>query len=76
MPEYGYQIVKAYPHDTDAFTEGLEFRDGYLYESTGLNGKSSVRRVKLESGEVVQKYSLEQAYFGKASRSWATGWCN
>ena len=35
VPEYGYQVVKSYPHDTDAFTEGLEFHNGYLYESTG-----------------------------------------
>ena len=65
VQQYGYQIIHAYPHDPDAFTEGLEFHDGYLYESTGLKGKSSIRKVTLESGAVVQKFSLPQEYFGE-----------
>ena len=63
--QYGFEIVRVYPHDPAAFTEGLEYRDGFLYESTGLNGKSSLRKVKLETGEVVQNYNLPQEYFGE-----------
>ena len=65
IPFYGYQVVHAYPHDREAFTEGLEFHDGFLYESTGLNGKSSLRKVKLETGEVLQSVPLEREYFGE-----------
>ncbi len=65
VPVYGYQIVHVYPHDRGAFTEGLEYRDGFLYESTGLNRRSSLRKVKLETGEVVQKIPLADQYFGE-----------
>ena len=51
VPVYGYQIVHVYPHDRGAFTEGLEYHDGFLYESTGLNRRSSLRKVRLETGE-------------------------
>src|ERR1039458_10023704 len=49
VPEYGYDVVHAYPHDRTAFTEGLFFLNGFLYEATGLEGSSSVRKVKLET---------------------------
>ena len=49
-PEYTYKIVNAYPHDRSAFTQGLEFHDGFLYEGTGLNGKSTLRKVRIEDG--------------------------
>jgi glutamine cyclotransferase len=62
---YTYDIVKTYPHDTGAFTEGLIFSGGYLYESTGLNGQSSIRRVDLATGNVLQEYSLSSQYFGE-----------
>ena len=65
VPVYGYQIVHVYPHDRSAFTEGLEYHDGFLYESTGLNGRSSLRKVKLETGEVVQHIPLSDQYFGE-----------
>jgi glutaminyl-peptide cyclotransferase len=65
LPTYGYTIVHAYPHDRDAFTEGLQFLDGFLYESTGLNGRSSIRKVKLETGDVLQRQDLPQQYFGE-----------
>jgi glutaminyl-peptide cyclotransferase len=65
VPVYGYTVKKAYPHDAGAFTQGLFFQDGYLYESTGLNGRSSVRRVELESGKVLQKRDIPQQYFGE-----------
>ncbi len=51
-PTYTYRIVNTYPHDTGAFTQGLVFADGVLYEGTGLNGRSSLREVDLETGEV------------------------
>ena len=60
---YTYKIVKTYRHDPGAFTEGLVFDDGVLYESTGLS--SSLRRVDLESGNVLQKVSLSEEYFGE-----------
>ena len=55
----------SYPHDAGAFTQGLEYVDGMLYESTGLNGRSSVRKVKLETGEVVQKRDIAREHFGE-----------
>jgi glutaminyl-peptide cyclotransferase len=62
---YGYRVVKKYPHDAGAFTQGLEYKDGMLYEGTGLNGRSSLRKVRLETGEVVQRQPLAEAYFGE-----------
>ena len=53
-PTLRYDVVASYRHDPDAFTQGLLFRDGFLYESTGRNGKSSLRKIRLETGEVVQ----------------------
>src|ERR1700691_6036086 len=64
-PVYGYKIIHVYPHDRNAFTQGLEYRDGFLYEGTGLNGKSSLRKVDLESGKVLQEIRLESQYFGE-----------
>jgi glutaminyl-peptide cyclotransferase len=63
--QYGYQVVHVYPHDRSAFTQGLEFRAGFLYEGTGLNGHSMLRKVKLETGEVVQQINLSPEYFGE-----------
>ena len=62
---YTYEVIKAYPHDPDAFTEGLVFSDGFLYESTGLYGNSSLRRVDLETGQVLQIYHLSDQLFGE-----------
>ena len=64
-PEYDYQVVHAYPHDPSAFTEGLEFRAGFLYESTGLKGRSWLRKEKLETGQVLQQIDLDPQYFGE-----------
>ncbi len=64
-PQYGYQVVHVYPHDRGAFTQGLEFRAGFLYEGTGLEGRSTLRKVKLETGEVVQKINLAPEFFGE-----------
>jgi glutamine cyclotransferase len=63
--DYGYRIVNTYPHDPAAFTQGLDIADGTLYEGTGLNGQSSLRRVEIETGEVLQQISLDEAYFGE-----------
>ncbi|MGD0029681.1 MAG: glutaminyl-peptide cyclotransferase [Candidatus Bathyarchaeia archaeon] len=60
---YTYSVVKVYPHDTNAFTEGLVFDSGFLYESTGLYGHSTLRRVDLETGGVLQLLSLQPQYF-------------
>ncbi len=62
---YTYSVVKVYPHDANAFTEGLVFDGGFLYESTGLYGNSSLRRVDLETGGVLQLLSLQPQYFGE-----------
>jgi len=62
---YTFDVVNVYPHDPDAFTQGLVYDDGYLYEGTGLWGKSSLRRVCLETGEVLQNHSLSERFFGE-----------
>ena len=64
-PVSTYQVVRVYPHDPKAFTQGLVFHDGVLYEGTGLHGRSSLRKVKLETGEVLQEKKLEDRYFGE-----------
>ncbi len=68
-PEYTYQVVHTYPHDRNAFTEGLFYLNGYLYEGTGEECCSDIRKVKLETGEVVQKRSLPN-YFGEGIIAW------
>lgn len=67
---YGYRVVNAYPHDSRAYTQGLIYRDGVLYESTGLNGRSTLRKVRLETGEVLQEHRLEAKYFGEGLTDW------
>jgi glutamine cyclotransferase len=63
-------VVHTYPHDPSAFTQGLFYLDGYLYEGTGLEGQSSIRKVRLETGEVLQKYDIPEAYFGEGIVNW------
>jgi len=65
IPVFTYKVVKSYPHDRAAFTEGLVFDKGALYEGTGLNGQSTLRRVDLETGAVQQSCGLPTAYFGE-----------
>jgi glutamine cyclotransferase len=62
---YTYEVLNVYPHDPGAFTQGLIYTDGVLYESTGLNGRSSLRRVALETGEVLQRRDIPQEYFAE-----------
>lgn len=69
----GYRIVHSFPHDPDAFTQGLAFFDGCFYESTGLNGRSSVRRVEPETGKVLQRLDLPHRYFGEGLTIWKDG---
>lgn len=64
-PVYTFRILNSYTHDRDAFTQGLVFEDGTLYEGTGLYGKSSLRRVDLETGDVLQVHPLSAEYFGE-----------
>jgi len=65
VPAYGYQILAAYPHDPTAYTQGLQYVDGVLYEGTGLTGASSLRRVDLASGAVLQRHDLAPDLFGE-----------
>ena len=69
---YGYRLVNAYPHDSRAYTQGLVYRDGFLYESTGLNGRSTVRKVRLQSGEVVQEHRVDARYFAEGLTDWGS----
>ena len=70
IPVYDYRVVHAFPHDPQAFTQGLLYRDGFLYESTGLNGRSTIRKVSLETGKVLQKSDLPAEYFGEGLAAW------
>jgi len=72
LPVDGYQIVHTYPHDSKAFTQGLIYVDGHLYESTGLNGKSSLRMVDLTTGQVLQEHDLPSEYFGEGLTDWGS----
>jgi glutamine cyclotransferase len=70
LPTYRYTIAATYPHDPNAFTQGLQYLDGFLYEGTGLNGRSSIRKVKLETGAVVQRREIATQYFGEGITIW------
>lgn len=65
VPVYGYEVVNTYPHDPDAFTQGLIFQDGALVESTGLEKHSTLRRVELQTGKVLQKVDVPPLYFAE-----------
>lgn len=65
-----YQVINTYPHDPKAFTQGLLYLDGYLYESTGLEGRSEIRKVRLETGEVLQRRAVPSQYFGEGMTAW------
>ena len=70
VAEFSYKVVRSYPHDTHAFTEGLFYQDGFLYESTGLNGQSSIRKERLETAEVIQQRQIPSQYFGEGIVAW------
>src|SRR5262249_39764205 len=65
IPVYRYKLVQTYPHDTDAYTEGLVMRDGDIFEGTGLYGQSRLRRYELASGRIVRDVALDKRYFGE-----------
>lgn len=65
LPVSSYEVVKTFPHDAKAFTQGLVFRDGFLYESTGEYEESTLRKVNLDTGKVVQKYDLPDEVFAE-----------
>lgn len=65
VPTLVARVVQTYPHDVRAFTQGLEYYEGFLYESTGETGQSSVRKVALETGKVLQKTDLNKDDFGE-----------
>jgi glutamine cyclotransferase len=67
IPVYGFIVKNTYPHDPQAFTQGLFFRDGQLYETTGIIGRSTLRRIELKSGKVVQRTELPKEVFGEGS---------
>lgn len=67
LPVYGYEVVKSYPHDGQAFTQGLFFHNGFLYESTGQEGRSQIRKVEIDTGKVLQKWDLPRDEFGEGS---------
>jgi glutaminyl-peptide cyclotransferase len=62
---YSYEIINTYPHDPAAYTQGLVYHEGFLYESTGLHGQSSLRQVDLQTGKILKKVELEPQYFGE-----------
>lgn len=64
-PVYGYRVIRTYPHDPRAFTQGLVYDAGELFEGTGIRGQSTLRRVELETGQVRQQHALPAQYFGE-----------
>jgi len=68
----GYRIIHTYPHDPRAYTQGLLYENGYLYESTGLNGRSSLRMEDLETGRVLQKADVPDKYFAEGLAAWGS----
>ncbi len=68
----GFRVVHTYPHDPQAYTQGLIYLDGHLYESTGLNGRSSLRMVDLTTGRVQQRFDLPQQYFAEGLAPWGS----
>jgi len=65
VPEYTFLIINTYPHDHRAYTQGLVYKDGFLYESTGRRGESSVRQVELKTGAIVKSVALSPEFFGE-----------
>jgi glutamine cyclotransferase len=70
LPVTSYRVAATYPHDTGAYTEGLFYLDGFLYESTGLEGRSNIRKVRLKDGAVVQSQTISPELFGEGIVNW------
>jgi glutaminyl-peptide cyclotransferase len=64
-PEYTFKVIRTFPHDPEAFTQGLVYQNGFFYEGTGLNGHSTLRKVQLETGKVIQRINLASDHFGE-----------
>jgi len=69
-PHASYSVVRVFPHDRAAFTQGFEYADGFFYEGTGLSGRSSIRKVAIETGQVVQRRDVDAEYFGEGITIW------
>ncbi len=69
-PTQEYRLTRSYPHSTDAYCQGLAFRDGFLYEGTGNYGESSLRKVELKTGKVLQQLKLDRRLFGEGITIW------
>ena len=69
-PVHGYRVVQAYPHDRKAFTQGLLYMNGRLFESTGLHGESTLREVEVETGRVIRQIEIPEAYFAEGLADW------
>jgi glutamine cyclotransferase len=69
-PTRGYRVIASYPHDVRAFTQGLVYRDGFFYESTGQYGQSTLRKVRVETGEVVRQHRLVPQLFAEGLTEW------
>ena len=65
--EYTLEVVAEYPHDTESYTQGLFFHEGQMYESTGVNGKSTFRKVDMETGDALQRLNFDKKYFVEGS---------
>lgn len=65
IPVYSYTVIHSYPHDNLAFTQGLVYNDGFLFEGTGLPGYSTLRKVNLETGKVIKMLPLDKEHFGE-----------
>jgi glutaminyl-peptide cyclotransferase len=63
--EYTFEVVRQFPHDASAFTQGLAYHDGYLYEGTGIEGHSSLRQVRIETGDIIRRVELPPEFFGE-----------
>ena len=70
VPVHSFEVVHAYPHDAEAFTQGLVYRDGFLYESTGLQGQSTLRKLEIETGRVVQRRAMPPDIFAEGLTIW------
>ena len=70
VKEYELEVVAEYPHDTGSYTQGLFFHDGQMYESTGLHGKSTFRKVDVETGDALEKLNFDKKYFVEGSVIW------
>jgi glutamine cyclotransferase len=67
---YDARVVRVFPHDGKAYTQGLAYAEGFLYEGTGKYGESTVRKVDLETGNVVQSHELDRRLFGEGITIW------